>query len=41
MQAVLAGDAERAAEAMRAHITVQGERFGDLVAALGALKRAA
>ena len=41
VQAVLAGDAERAAEAMRAHITVQGERFGDLVAALGALKRAA
>ena len=34
VKAVLAGDAERAAEAVRAHVTVQGERFGDLVSAL-------
>jgi DNA-binding GntR family transcriptional regulator len=39
-EAVCAGDAERAAESMRGHVTVQGERFGDLVAALGSLQRA-
>lgn len=41
VEAVCSGEAERAAEAMRAHVSVQGERFGDLVAALGALQRAA
>lgn len=41
VEAVFAGDAEGAAEAMRTHVTVQGERFGDLVAALGALQHAA
>ena len=32
--AILAGDAERAAEAMRAHVAVQGEVFTDLVSML-------
>lgn len=41
VDAVYAGDPERAAECIRGHVTVQGERFGDLVAALGALPRAA
>ena len=41
VEAVCSGEAERAAGAMRAHVSVQGERFGDLVAALGSLQRAA
>ena len=32
--AIEAGDAEAAAEAMRNHVTVQGERFADLLASL-------
>jgi DNA-binding GntR family transcriptional regulator len=32
--AILAGDADRAAEAMRAHVAVQGEVFTDLVSML-------
>jgi DNA-binding GntR family transcriptional regulator len=38
VDAILAGDGERAAEALRSHVTVQGERFGDLVASLALLK---
>lgn len=38
VDAILAGDAELAAERVRAHVVVQGERFGDLVASLQALK---
>ncbi|MBK0399148.1 GntR family transcriptional regulator [Limibaculum sp. M0105] len=34
VRAILAHDAEAAAEAMRAHIVVQGERFTDLLASL-------
>ncbi|MEB0137448.1 MULTISPECIES: GntR family transcriptional regulator [unclassified Undibacterium] len=34
VQAILAGDADRAALLLRAHITIQGERFADLIAAL-------
>ena len=41
VKAVVGGDADRAADAVRGHVTVQGERFGDLVAALGSLQRAA
>jgi DNA-binding GntR family transcriptional regulator len=41
VDALLAGDADRAADAMRGHVNVQGERFGDLVASLQALDRAA
>lgn len=32
--AILSGDGEAAAEALRAHVTVQGERFHDLMASL-------
>ena len=35
---ILAGDAELTAEAMRNHVLVQGERFGDLMACLNRLK---
>lgn len=38
VDAILAGDGERAAEALRSHVTVQGERFADLVASLALLK---
>ena len=38
VDAILAGDGERAAEALRGHVTVQGERFADLVASLALLK---
>lgn len=34
VDALTAGDGEAAAAALRAHILVQGERFGDLIAAL-------
>lgn len=34
VEAIASGDADRAAELMRAHVTVQGERFHDLVASL-------
>lgn len=34
VDAILAGDADLAAERIRAHVVVQGERFGDLVASL-------
>jgi DNA-binding FadR family transcriptional regulator len=32
--AILAGDAEASALALREHVVVQGERFGDLLASL-------
>lgn len=34
MKAIVAGDEEGAASALRAHVRIQGERFGDLVASL-------
>ena len=34
VEAIAAGDGERAATALRAHIVIQGERFTDLVATL-------
>jgi DNA-binding GntR family transcriptional regulator len=40
VQAILDGDGERAAELLRAHIVVQGERFTDLVASLRQLQAA-
>lgn len=40
VEAILAGDGELAAERLRRHVTVQGERFADLVASLSALKGA-
>jgi DNA-binding GntR family transcriptional regulator len=39
--ALQAGDAAAAADALRRHVGVQGERFGDLVASLQALESAA
>lgn len=39
VRAIVAGDGEQAAELLRRHITVQGERFADLVASLGQLGR--
>jgi DNA-binding GntR family transcriptional regulator len=41
VDAILAGDGEAAAEALRGHVTVQGERFADLVASLDLLKSGA
>ncbi len=34
VQAILAGDADAAALALREHVVIQGERFGDLLASL-------
>lgn len=39
--AMIAGDGDLAAERIRSHVTVQGERFGDLVASLARLPAAA
>jgi DNA-binding GntR family transcriptional regulator len=36
--AIIAGDADLAAERARGHVRVQGERFGDLVAAISQLR---
>ncbi len=41
VRAVLTGDAEAAANTLRAHVVVQGERFGDLLASLAELAPAA
>lgn len=37
LNAILAGDEDGAANALRAHVRIQGERFGDLVASLSQL----
>lgn len=37
VQAIAAGDTEGAAQALRSHVVVQGERFADLLASLHAL----
>ena len=41
VQAIQAGDAEAAGQALRTHVTVQGERFGDLMASISQLVPAA
>lgn len=41
VEAIVAGDETRAAEALRAHVVVQGDRFADLVANLRSLNDAA
>ena len=41
VQAIQAGDAEAAGQALRTHVTVQGERFGDLMASISQLAPAA
>ena len=38
--AILEGDGERAADLLRQHVTVQGERFADLIASLSQLRAA-
>jgi len=38
VEAILAGNEDTAARALRDHVVVQGERFGDLVASLNELK---
>lgn len=38
VNAICRGDAEAAAAALRSHVAVQGERFGDLLASLEALR---
>jgi DNA-binding GntR family transcriptional regulator len=40
-EAILNGDSERAANALRDHVTVQGERFSDLIASLSTLRERA
>jgi len=35
VDALREGDAEKAVHAIRSHVVVQGERFGDLIASLG------
>lgn len=37
VHAIVTGDAETAAQTLREHVVVQGERFGDLLASLGAM----
>jgi len=39
VQAILAGDGERAAELLRNHVMIQGQRFSDLMASLPQLPR--
>jgi len=34
VQAIIAGDGELTAERLRQHITIQGQRFADLIASL-------
>lgn len=41
VEAILAHDGPRAAEGLRDHIAIQGERFGDLVASLGSTRAGA
>lgn len=41
VEAIVAGDEARAADALRAHVVVQGDRFSDLVANLRSLNDAA
>jgi DNA-binding GntR family transcriptional regulator len=38
VNAIIAGDSERAVELLRQHIMIQGQRFADLVASLHQLK---
>jgi DNA-binding GntR family transcriptional regulator len=39
--AILEGDGQRAADLLRSHVVVQGQRFPDLVASLNAMGAAA
>lgn len=39
VQAIIAGDGDAAAELLRAHVMVQGERFADLISSLPAISK--
>ena len=39
VEAIVAGDEERAAEALRAHVAIQGDRFADWISSLNTLRR--
>ena len=41
VKAIIAGDGQKAGDLLRGHVAVQGERFTDLVASLGAMQAAA
>ena len=41
LDALRAGDAEKAVSSVRSHVVVQGERFGDLIAGLSQMARLA
>jgi DNA-binding GntR family transcriptional regulator len=41
VEAIIAGDGERAAELLREHVMIQGQRFSDLMASLPQLQRVA
>ncbi|MBY0557701.1 MAG: FCD domain-containing protein, partial [Burkholderiaceae bacterium] len=41
VEAIIAGDGERAAELLREHVMIQGQRFSDLMSSLPQLQRAA
>ncbi|MFM7243624.1 MAG: GntR family transcriptional regulator [Planctomycetaceae bacterium] len=40
VDAIVAGDGDKAAQLLREHVIVQGERYGDLVASIGHMKSA-
>jgi DNA-binding GntR family transcriptional regulator len=37
VQAILEGDGQKAADLLRSHVAIQGQRFTDLVASLNAM----
>jgi DNA-binding GntR family transcriptional regulator len=39
VQAIIAGDGDKAADLLRAHVMVQGERFADLISSLPAISK--
>lgn len=41
VDAIVAGEGDKAAQLLREHVIVQGERYGDLVASIGHMKSAA
>jgi DNA-binding GntR family transcriptional regulator len=41
VQAILAGDGDKAAELLRGHVMIQGQRFSDLMASLPQLTKSA
>jgi DNA-binding GntR family transcriptional regulator len=41
VKAIIEGDGQKAADLLRGHVAVQGQRFTDLVASLGSMQAAA